>query len=184
MNVLVLLGSLRAASTNARLAQAAIAALPAGAVATISSLPAHLPFYDEDLDVPDALPDAVAAFRAEVAAADALIVVTPEYNATMSAVLKNAIDWASRPRGAAELAGKRVLVLAATGSPRDALWARESTVRSLTIAGAAPLADTLGIPSSSAAFAPDGSLANPEHADALAGLIAQLTEQRATPAAA
>lgn len=180
MNVLVLLGSLRAASTNARLAQAAIAALPAGAVATISSLPAHLPFYDEDLDVPDA----VAAFRAEVAAADALIVVTPEYNATMSAVLKNAIDWASRPRGAAELAGKRVLVLAATGSPRDALWARESTVRSLTIAGAALLADTLGIPSSYAAFAPDGSLANPEHADALAGLIAQLTEQRATPAAA
>lgn len=109
MNVLILLGSLRADSTNRRLAEAAIAHLPAGAHAHISTLPAALPFYDEDLDIPGAAPSAVAA-------ADALIVVPPEYNGTVSGVLGNAIDWASRPRGDAAITGKPALVLAPTGA--------------------------------------------------------------------
>lgn len=75
-----------------------------------------------------------------MAAADALIVVPPEYNGTVSGVLGNAIDWASRPRGDAAITGKPALVLAPTGAPRSAQWARDAAIRSLHIAGASPIA--------------------------------------------
>lgn len=174
MNVLLLVGSLRRNSTNRLLAEAAVRTLPPGTQATISDLPAALPFYDEDLDVPGAAPAAAEEFRAQVAAADALIVVTPEYNGTMSAVIKNALDWASRPRGEAQIAGKPVLVLAASGAPRDAVWAREAAVRTLTVAGAAPMATTLGIAGSYAAFGPDGALLDPQLQEALQTLTGEL----------
>ncbi|OLT43593.1 NADPH-dependent oxidoreductase [Serinicoccus sp. CNJ-927] len=149
--MLVLLGSLRADSSNRRLAEAAIAQLPAGIAAHVSVLPALLPHYDQDLDGDD-VPEAVTTFRAEVAAADAVLVVTPEFNGSLPGVLKNAIDWASRPRGSAPLAGMPVAVLGAAASPRAAQWAREDAVRVLTVAGARPLEATVGLGSSLEAF--------------------------------
>ncbi|WP_237768091.1 NADPH-dependent FMN reductase [Serinicoccus sp. CNJ-927] len=149
--LLVLLGSLRADSSNRRLAEAAIAQLPAGIAAHVSVLPALLPHYDQDLDGDD-VPEAVTTFRAEVAAADAVLVVTPEFNGSLPGVLKNAIDWASRPRGSAPLAGMPVAVLGAAASPRAAQWAREDAVRVLTVAGARPLEATVGLGSSLEAF--------------------------------
>jgi len=87
-------GSLRAKSVNRGLLRAAVEVAPADA--TIRILALHdLPFYDADHDGP-ASPPAVIAFRNAIAAADALLIATPEYNYSVSGVLKNAIDWASR----------------------------------------------------------------------------------------
>jgi NAD(P)H-dependent FMN reductase len=76
-----------------------------------------LPHYAEDRDTA-AVPESVTALRQAVTRADTLILVTPEYNGLLSGVIKNAIDWASRPRAAASLAGKPSAVLSASPSPR------------------------------------------------------------------
>ena len=98
MNVLVLVGSLRTDSLNRRLAEAALDHLPAGVTGTVFEGLADLPHYSQDLDA-EPLPRVAADLREAVAAADALLVVTPEYNGSLPSALKNAIDWASRPRG-------------------------------------------------------------------------------------
>lgn len=155
MNVLVLVGSLRADSYNGLLAQAAIEALPEGVAASVFDGLYDLPHYNEDLEA--TAPESVHALRAAISDADALIVVTPEYNGAISSVLKNAIDWASRPRGAASIAGKPALVLAASQAPRNAIWARENAIRVLTVAGAAPLETSVGLADAYKHFA-DGAL--------------------------
>ena len=179
MHVLVLVGSLRAGSTNRALADAAIAHLPAGATATVFDRPAELPHYSEDLDIEGHTPAGADELRAALTQADALICVTPEYNGSLSSVIKNAIDWASRPRGTAAIAGTPTLVMAASGSPRGALWARQDAVRTLKVAGAAVLEDTFGVGTSHEAFA-DGRLVDDEADLALHRLVTRL----ATPAAA
>ncbi|MCF1504128.1 NAD(P)H-dependent oxidoreductase [Afifella sp. H1R] len=72
-----------------------------------------LPLYNADLDGDDA-PEAVREFRQAVAASDGLVIATPEYNHGIPGVLKNALDWASRPRGSSSLMGKPVLVVSAS----------------------------------------------------------------------
>lgn len=180
MNILVLLGSLRPDSHNRRLAQAAIGHLPAGTSAEVYGALAQLPHYSEELDGVE-VPAAATALRAAVAAADALIVVTPEYNGSLPGVLKNAIDWLSRPRGQAAIASKPTAVLAASASPRAAQWAREDAVRILKVAGAHPLEETVGVGSAWEAFAADG-LVDVELDAALRALVARLTDQVAAAA--
>ncbi|HSW04491.1 NADPH-dependent FMN reductase [Aquabacterium sp.] len=72
-----------------------------------------LPLYNGDLEGPE-LPAAVAEFRAALEAADGLVVCSPEYNAGTSGVLKNALDWASRPANASPLKGKHVLLMSSS----------------------------------------------------------------------
>jgi NAD(P)H-dependent FMN reductase len=93
-----------------------------------------LPFYNEDLDTPKP-PPAVAALRAAAAAADAALVVTPEYNGTIPGVLKNAIDWLSRPFGASALQGKPLAVIGAALGRYGGAWAHAETRKSFGIAG-------------------------------------------------
>ncbi len=182
MNVLVLVGSLRTDSLNRRLADAALAHLPAGVDATVFEGLADLPHYSQDLDV-EPLPRVAADLRAAVAGADALLVVTPEYNGSLPSALKNAIDWASRPRGSAAIAGTPAAVVAASGSPRAARWAREDAVRVLTIAGAEVLEDTVGVGSAMEAFA-EGRLSDAGLDTALRGLVHRLAERVAVARAA
>ena len=131
----------------------------------------------------DAVPPAASALRSAVQSADAVILVTPEYNGSLPSSVKNAIDWLSRPRGEAALSGKPVAVLAASGFPRGAQWAREDAVRILGVAGAVPLADTVGVGSAWEAFDDAGALTDPALAEAVRALIAQLTSQTVTAAA-
>lgn len=110
-DVLVLVGSLRSGSVNRQLAEAAAESAPDDVRLTVYPDLGDLPFYNEDLDV-DPAPAPVAALRAAAADADAALVVTPEYNGTIPAVLKNAIDWLSRPAGELrQLFGGRPLAL-------------------------------------------------------------------------
>ncbi|WP_067827689.1 NAD(P)H-dependent oxidoreductase [Nocardia inohanensis] len=139
--LLVLVGSLRAASINRRLAEAAVQTAPEGVEVAIYEGLADIPFYNEDLDAEGKVPAAAQALRAQVAAAGGLLLVTPEYNGTLPAVLKNAIDWASRPYGAGALKGKPVAVVSASISPNAAKWSHDDAVKALGVAGAEVVKD-------------------------------------------
>lgn len=173
MNVLVLVGSLRAGSTNRQLADAAVAHLPQGVQSTVFERLADLPHYSEELDHDDALPQVARELREAVADADALLLVTPEYNGAMPSALKNAVDWVSRPRGSAAISGKPAAVVGASGSPRAAQWAREEGVKVLTVAGAAVIEDTVGVGASFQAFE-EGRLSDAELDAALRTLVQRL----------
>ncbi|PWC30991.1 NAD(P)H-dependent oxidoreductase [Azospirillum sp. TSO35-2] len=104
-------GSLRRNSNSLAVLRGVQDALPADIGLEIRDL--RLPLYDQDIDTPDA-PAEVHAFRQAIAAADAVVIATPEYNYGMSGVLKNALDWASRPYGKSALIGKPVLVISSS----------------------------------------------------------------------
>src|ERR1700754_4221213 len=97
INVCVLVGSLRKASFNRMLANALISLAPSSLQLDIVEI-GQLPFYNQDLDT-DLAPAPWTAFRQRVTAADAVLFVTPEYNRSVPAVLKNALDVGSRPYG-------------------------------------------------------------------------------------
>ena len=127
-------GSLRAASYNRALLAACGELAPAGMTIEPFDL-GRLPFYDRDVeDV--GFPEPVAALRGAIAAADALILATPEYNAGMPAVIKNAIDWASRRPAPTPLDGKPTLVLGATPGRLGTARAQAQVRQSLAHAGA------------------------------------------------
>jgi NAD(P)H-dependent FMN reductase len=139
-NIVVLVGSLRSDSLNRRLAEKLVSDAPAGLHLQIVEGLADLPFYNEDLDA-DAVPQPAQRLRDCVADADRVLVVTPEYNGTMPAVLKNAIDWLSRPYGVGALVGKRLAVLGTTPTPYGGKWAHADVRRSATVAGAVVVED-------------------------------------------
>lgn len=139
--LLALVGSLRAASINRRLAEAAAQSAPEGVEVVLYEGLADIPFYNEDLDVEGRVPAAAAALRAAVAESDGLLLLTPEYNGTLPAVLKNAIDWASRPYGAGALKGRATAVISASISSNAAKWSHADAVKALGVAGAVVVED-------------------------------------------
>jgi len=134
IKVLVLVGSLRAASINRQLAELAVETAPDGVDLQVFDRLAEVPFYNEDIDTADA-PEPAAALRAAAVEADAALLVTPEYNATIPAVLKNAIDWLSRPYGSGALTGKPAAVIGAAHGRYGGVWAHDETRKSLGVAG-------------------------------------------------
>jgi NAD(P)H-dependent FMN reductase len=141
--VLILVGSLRADSINRRLAEAVREQAPAGVTVDIADSLGQIPFYNEDIDGDDA-PIAVRTFRDQVAAADRVLVVTPEYNGTMPAVLNNAIDWASRPFGQGALKDKPLAVVGTAVGQYGGQWAHDDTRKSARVAGAS-VVDEIGL---------------------------------------
>jgi chromate reductase len=89
--------------------------LPEGMSLEVFDL-APIPLYNADVQAAG-YPEPVQGFRDKIAAADALLIVTPEYNYSIPGVLKNALDWASRPTGASPLKGKAVGILGASSGP-------------------------------------------------------------------
>lgn len=133
--IIALVGSLRSASVHRQLAEAAARVAPEGAEVVIYEGLADIPFYNEDLDVPGGVPGSAEALRAAVAEADGVLLFTPENNGTLSAVLKNAIDWLSRPFGAGAVKDKLVAVVSASISANAAKWAHADTVKVVGVAG-------------------------------------------------
>ena len=136
-NILVLLGSLRADSVNRRVVEhvRAEGLAPAGVRLDLADGLGDLPFYNPDLDGENP-PASVVALREAVAAADRVLVVTPEFNGTMPAVLNNAIDWLSRPFGAGALKDKPLAVVGASYGRYGGVWAHDDVRRSAGVAGA------------------------------------------------
>ncbi|MFF7729213.1 NADPH-dependent FMN reductase [Streptomyces sp. NPDC008001] len=123
--VVLISGSLRAASVNsAALRAVRRIILQDRPAASVVSLPiGRLPFYNGDVESAGTTP-AVAAARALVADADALVISTPSYNGAVPGVLKNALDWLSRPDGASPLTGRIAAVLSASPSGRGGIDAQ------------------------------------------------------------
>jgi chromate reductase, NAD(P)H dehydrogenase (quinone) len=131
MRVCGIAGSLRRGSYNRALLRAAVALAPDGLEIVVFDRLGDVPPYNADVEaVGD--PEPVVALKAAIREADALLVVTPEYNYGVPGVLKNAIDWASRPPNASVLAGKPAAIMGATpgrtGTARAQLALRQSFV--------------------------------------------------------
>ncbi len=139
--VLALVGSLRAASVNRQIAELAAVVAPDGIRVIVFDGLGDLPLYNEDIDpgvnadITDA-PASVAALRTAAADADAALVVTPEYNGSIPGVVKNAIDWLSRPFGNSALKGKPLAVIGGSMGQYGGVWAHDETRKSFGIAGA------------------------------------------------
>ena len=140
IKILALVGSLRAASINRKIAELATAVAPDGVTVTVFEGLGEVPVYNEEIDdtmtagAPALAP--VAALRAAAADADAALVVTPEYNGSIPAVVKNAIDWLSRPFGDGALKDKPLAVIGGSFGQYGGVWAHDDTRKSFGIAGA------------------------------------------------
>src|SRR5262249_8456450 len=129
IKVLGICGSLRRGSFNMAALRTAIELKPPGMTVEVADI-AAIPLYNEDVRA-EGFPAPVEALRRQIAAADALLFATPEYNYSMSGVMKNAIDWASRPPDQ-PFAGKPVAIIGAAagmaGSARAQYHLRQSCV--------------------------------------------------------
>jgi chromate reductase len=177
MKVLGVSGSIRAGSYNTLLLEEAAAAAPAGVEVDLfdTALIAELPAYDQDLDAEGDVPVSVQRLREAWAEADAILFATPEFNGSVPGGLKNAIDWASRPRGESALLNKTVTAIGASTGQFGALWAQNDLRRILGIAGARVVGEALPV-----ARAQDG-VSEPTR-DALRSQLDLLVEATAVPA--
>jgi chromate reductase, NAD(P)H dehydrogenase (quinone) len=135
MKVLGVAGSLRADSYNAALLRGSAELLPEDVELELWHGLRDVPPYDEDMDVEPATP-AVAALRAALAGADAVLFATPEYNSSVPGQLKNALDWASRPLATNVLRNMPVAVVGASTGAFGAVWAQAELRKVLAAAGA------------------------------------------------
>lgn len=134
MRVLGITGSLRRDSYNHALLREAAERLPAGAEWSEFERLGEIPPYDADLEA-EATPHAVAELRRAMREADAVLIATPEYNHSIPGVLKNALDWASRPAGQSALTGTPAAVIGASTGMFGAVWAQAETRKVLGALG-------------------------------------------------
>ena len=176
--VLTLVGSLRADSHNRKLAEAIQLNAPSDVEVVIHDSLGNIPFYNEDIDIEGQVPAAAAALRAAVAGADTILLVTPEHNGTMTASLKNAIDWLSRPYGAGALTGKRTAVVGTAFGQFGGVWAQDEARKAVGIAGAEVLEDVkLAVPGSMVRFAELHPKDDPEVVEQIKGVFNALTSK-------
>ena len=172
--ILALVGSLRAGSYNKQLAEAAVKYAPDGIDVDIFENLADVAFYNEDVDRPGAVA-AADWLRVEVQSADALLLVTPEYNGGIPASLKNAIDWISRPHGAGVISGKPLAVIGVSNGQYGGVWAHDGARKVASIAGASVLDDvTLSVPHGATRFATTHPAHDHEIANAMPTILAAL----------
>jgi len=160
MRVLAVSGSLRAGSFNTGLLRAALEATPEGIELELWEGLGELPLYDEDQEAD--VPDSVRRLRDDWAAADGILFSTPEYNGSVPGGLKNAIDWASRPKLEAVLRNKPVAVVGASTGQFGALWAQQDLKRILGIAGARVVGTEIPVTRAHERFDSEGRLLDGE----------------------
>jgi chromate reductase len=180
MEILGIAGSLRRGSHNRKLLRAAGAELPPRAALREWDGLRDLPPFDEDLE--SAPPEAVREFREAIEVADAVLIVTPEYNASIPGVLKNALDWASRPFPDNALRDKPAAVIGASTGLFGAVWAQAETRKVLKYAGAQVLDTELAVGLADSGFDEDDGLVDPELRARLGGLLSELVQEVAEPA--
>ncbi len=150
MRIVAISGSLRAGSYNTALLQAfAAAAASDHDVQILSAAKLKvIPPYDpaDDGETP---PAAIVDLRAMVTSADLIVIATPEYNGSIPGQLKHVVDWLSRPRSDAPIAGKHVVVMSASTGQYGGVWAQEDLAKITKIAGARVLDTRVTVPRAS-----------------------------------
>ena len=174
MRILGIAGSLRRGSHNRSLLRAAANALPPGARLVEWDGLAGLPAFDEDLEA--SRPGAVEAFLAEVDAADALLIATPEYNTSVPGALKNALDWASRPYPDNVLRHKPAAVVGASSGLFGAVWAQAEVRKALKASGADVVDAEIAIGMADDSMFGEQGLADPDLAARYCDLLCELTD--------
>ena len=178
MKILALSGSLRRESFNTALAYAARELAPDGVEVEVYDGLGLIPHYDQDLDHEDVeTPESVADLRRRIEEADALLVITPEYNGSITGVLKNAIDWASARHRGSWLRDKTVAVAGATTGQYGAIWAQQDLKRVLGIAGARVVGGELPVSTAHEKFDAHGRLVDRLLADRLRLHLATLVNE-------
>jgi chromate reductase, NAD(P)H dehydrogenase (quinone) len=171
MNVLGVSGSLRADSHNTLLLRGAAELLPAGVELELWDGLRAVPPFDEDEDIEPA-PPAVAALRAALAGADAVLFATPEYNSSVPGQLKNALDWASRPLATNVLRNMPVAVVGASTGAFGAVWAQAELRKVLAATGARVVEGEVAVGHAHQHLAADGTLLD----DNLRGQLTEVTD--------
>ncbi|MBI4031028.1 MAG: NAD(P)H-dependent oxidoreductase [Proteobacteria bacterium] len=139
INILGISGSLRKKSFNTALLRAAAGMMPEGAALTVKTLHG-ISLYDGDDEAANGVPQSVIDFQKGIAEADALLIATPEYNNSIPGVLKNAMDWASRPSARYEdvFDGKPVAVIGASPGGFGTVLAQDAWLPVLKLLGTRP----------------------------------------------
>src|SRR5215218_4689865 len=163
MTILGISGLLRRDSYNSKLLREAGRLLPPGV----------------ELDEFDPIPPrGVFELRAAIGEADAILIATPEYNHSIPGVLKNAIDWASRPKAEAALKNKPVAVIGTSTGMFGAVWAQAEARKALAGAGARVIDRELPVASADEQFHPlDGRLVDKDIETELGGILAELVAE-------
>ena len=174
MRVLGISGSLRQDSHNSKLLRTAAELLPSGVELEVYEDLKSIPPYDAD-DEP--LVDAsVTDLREAIAEADAVLVATPEYNASIPGVLKNALDWVSRPHATNALRGKPAAVVGASTGMFGGVWAQAETRKVLQTIGARVVDRELPVAEADERFDAEGQLADPELRELYAEILSDLAD--------
>jgi NAD(P)H-dependent FMN reductase len=180
LKILAFAGSLRKGSYNKQLVRVAAGfARDAGAEVTELDLADYpMPIFDEDLETREGIHPTAMKLKKLFREHDAFLISSPEYNSSLSAALKNLIDWLSRPvDGEPPLAcfkGKTAALFAASPGALGGLRGLVHLRAILGNIGVLLLADQLAVGKADAAFAPDGSLANPKQAAMVKGIVDEL----------
>jgi chromate reductase len=173
MRVLGISGSLRRDSLNSALLRVAAERLPAGVELVEFDRLRDIPPYDADAEEL-ATPDAVRELREAMREADAVLIATPEYNHSIPGVLKNALDWASRPAGESALNGTPAAVIGASTGMFGAVWAQAETRKVLGALGGRVIETELPVGRADKQLV-DGHLElEPQQSEQLEELLAEL----------
>jgi chromate reductase len=176
MRVLGIAGSLRRGSYNHALLREAAERLPAGAELVEFDRLGEIPPYDADVEA-EGIPEPVEALRQAMRKADAVVVATPEYNHSIPGVLKNALDWASRPAGQSALTGKPAAVVGASTGMFGAVWAQAETRKVLGALGGRVVERELPVAGAAELYR-DGRLElSPDQSEQLEGILAELVAE-------
>jgi NAD(P)H-dependent FMN reductase len=174
MRVLAFAGSFRSGSLNRKLLACAVETLRGKSDVDLLDLrEVAMPIYDGDLEARDGLPDGAQRFRARIAAADALLIATPEYNNSIPGGLKNAIDWASRPPDQ-PFKGKTALLLSASPGPFGGVRSVLTLRQVLTTLMVVVIPNTVSVSHADQAFDDTGALEDPKQRASLERACAEL----------
>jgi len=181
--ILAFAGSARKGSFNRQLVKiAATAAEAAGANVTVIDLADFpMPLFDQDLEAAQGMPAPAREFKNLLIEHDGFLIASPEYNSTLSPLLKNAIDWASRSEAEGETplvayAGKFAGIMAASPGALGGLRGLVGLRMLLGNIGVTVLPEQLAVPQAHNAFADDGSLVDPQQHQAVTNISGRLVE--------
>lgn len=171
-------GSLRKGSFNTSLLRAAAGLMPAGSTLAVETLHG-IPLYDADLEAAEGIPPAAARLKDAVAAADGLLIATPEYNNSIPGVAKNAVDWLSRPGADIPrvFRGRPVAILGASPGGFGTILAQDAWLAVLRTLGTRPwFGAKLYVSRAPSLFDAQGNLADEPTRESLRKFLAGFVE--------